>query len=599
MILPEWAENGNLKKVIEGDFNESEIQHYNSLGYNVYYLPNHPSRYAQGTKLDGTQIDTWEYVFVDCDFKDGKYSSEEEFLEAIGRSGISPSKVVSSGHGIHAYWRITDLDCMSYLRFQKRLISRFNTDPAVCSVFQLMRLPGTINTKVKDKPIACELLLEEQTTYTCEELSSLLPTLSLEDEKSCQRHFNSTFNQSDESEIDTMLPAKFGALLEKSLLAKELFLSIADDRSRSDYKLGHLLRLDGFTKEDATRVLVNTAKASSRAPHHRLAYAKGIVDKVWDFDEISLDLSSSVEDLLNSKITSAGSRFYCSTLVDNTHRGFRHGQVVGLVGGSGIGKTSFGLNMFKWCCELNPEDEHFFVSLEQPAREIAERWNTLCKGNKALNRRVHVIDNYASDGSFRHLSLSDVKKYILQWKQATNKNVGCVIIDHIGVLKQGQRGIEGICHDMKPFAVETDTFLIMQSQTTREKAGIGDLELNKDAAYGTVFFESYCDFLMTLWQPLKRMHHEEECPTVTAFKFCKIRFKNKKKDKIQEDVAYFLHFDPNTEDLRPLTQVEKELFQFYLEAATTKRSVDPKIAIVEYRDVPEGAHGSGSHRHSH
>jgi hypothetical protein len=143
-----------------------------------------------------------------------------------------------------------------------------------------------------------------------------------------------------------------------------------------------------------------------------------------------------------------------------------------------------------------------------------------------------------------------------------------------------------ICHAMKSFAINTNTLLVMQSQSSREKAGIGDLELNKDAAYGTIYFESYCDYLITLWQPLKRCHAERGCPTVTAFKYCKIRHKKARLDVIQEDVPYFLLFDSEKEELRDLTQDEKISFDFFLKKATNKRKADRKTDIVEYQSVP-------------
>jgi hypothetical protein len=138
---------------------------------------------------------------------------------------------------------------------------------------------------------------------------------------------------------------------------------------------------------------------------------------------------------------------------------------------------------------------------------------------------------------------------------------------------------------MKAFAVQTNTFLIMQSQTSRQKAGIGDLELDKDAAYGTATFEWYCDYLMTIWQPLKRCHMEEACPTVTAFKFCKIRHKKAKKDVIQEDVPYYLYFDPNTERLEDMTQDQEVSFKYFLPKATNKRKRDRHSDILEYKST--------------
>ena len=142
-----------------------------------------------------------------------------------------------------------------------------------------------------------------------------------------------------------------------------------------------------------------------------------------------------------------------------------------------------------------------------------------------------------------------------------------------------------ICHAMKGFAVETNTLVVMQSQAPREKAGIGDLELNKDAAYGTVYFEAYCDYLITLWQPLKRMYGNDKCPAATAFKFCKIRHKKLKRDVLKEDVSYTVIFDTETERMRTATQDEDTAFDFFLQQATNARKKDRKTDLVEYTRI--------------
>jgi hypothetical protein len=106
-----------------------------------------------------------------------------------------------------------------------------------------------------------------------------------------------------------------------------------------------------------------------------------------------------------------------------------------------------------------------------------------------------------------------------------------------------------------------------------------------------MYFEAYCDYLITLWQPLKRCHKEQSCPTITAFKFCKIRHKKANVDIIQEDVCYYLYFDSETELMRDLTQDEITSFNYFITVATNKRKSDRKTEITAYQSVPykEGA----------
>ncbi len=593
LIAPDWAQ---LKpKVLEGEFTDGEIKAYNKQGYNIYELPNGPSHYTPGNTIDGTHIDCFSWVFADCDLKDGVYEDKDSFLEIIGVSGIRPTKIIDSGNGIHAYWKVTNLDAMSFLRFQRRICRYFITDEAVSKIFQLMRHPGTLNTKKQYYQPECTVLWQSNAEYTAEELDALLPAITAEDELYCKNHFNKTYNLHQEINIDESLPPKFGKLLESNHEVKELWSGNTDDRSKNDYRLGHVMFANGFTRDEALSVLVNSAKALKRAPIHRTGYATGIVDKIWTFelteDKEKLDLSQSVKEILQrTGDTLKGVPFRCHPRIDNTEHGFRLGQVIGLVAGSGVGKTAFALNLFRWFAQENPDYHHFFIPLEQPANEIADRWKTMCGNDTSLHDKVHVMSNYDEQGAFRHLSFEEIRVYIEKFQKQTNFKIGCIVIDHIGALKKkGKDGenqdLMDICHSMKAFAVQTNTLLVMQSQSSREKAGIGDLELNKDAAYGTVYFESYCDYLISLWQPLKRCHSEESCPTVTAFKFCKIRHKKGRKDVIQEDVPYFMYFDAETEQMTDMTQDQMTSFNYFLQKATNKRKADRKTELVTYQSV--------------
>ncbi len=611
-IAPKWFETKDPSppRVVEGDFNPEKITELNNKGYNVYYFPNDVKDYESikepNTFVTGIHIDNFNWVYIDFDCKSDPTVSKDIFLNKLLEFELIPTKIIDSGNGIHAYWKVSDLDAKSYLRLCRRLIRKFNTDEAVGKILQLMRLEGTINTKIEENPVPCEIIWSSENIYTCEELSKALPSITIEDEKFCETHYNTTYKVDDITyKIDDKMPSKFGELLTENPEVKKLWVNITDDRSKNDYRLGHIMFGNDFTRDEAATVLANSAKALARAPIYRLTYAHSIISKIWTYEKEpnkQLVLSASVEDILRKAgDTIKGTPFRCHPRIDNTDYGFRLGHVIGLVAGSGVGKTAFALNMYKWFSEANPEYHHFFVPLEQPAHEIALRWQTMCGTNTNLHKKVHVISNYNDDGSFRHLSLAQIKDYIVKWQEQTGNKVGCVVIDHIGALKKSTKdgenqGVVDICHEMKAFAIQTNTLLVMQSQTSREKAGIGDLELNKDAAYGTVFFESYCDYLVTIWQPLKRCHAIEGCPLVTAFKFCKIRHKKPKKDVIKEDVPYYFAFDSETELMQDMTQDQEVSFNFFIKQATNKRKADRKTELIDYKSVPyhEGENGKGT-----
>lgn len=597
LIAPPWLmeQSPKLRKVLEGLFSDEQLKEYNDVGYNIYYLPNGPSAYKAGVTVDGSIIDSFNFVFVDMDLKDAVYPSKDAFLEAVVETGIAPTKVVDSGNGIHVYWKVDSLDAMSYLRLSRRLMRLLSTDEAVGQIFQLMRLPGFDNTKNAAMRLPCTLNYDSDSVYTPDQLHQLLPPITAADEAYCQMHFDKTYglNQT-ETTISDKIPTKFGKMLKESHEAKELWTGPTDDRSKSDYRLGHLMFANGFTKDEAMSVLAQSAKALQRAPKHRVSYAENIVNKIWTFEQAEdIDKtklpnnSNTVRELLakGSEII-AGTRFPCDKLVDDTVHGFRLGQVIGIIGGSGVGKTTLTLNMFLWFAAQNPEYHHFFFSLEQPSGEIALRIKTICGSNESLFDQIHIVSNYGADGVYLNLSMAMIETHLLDFQSSTGLKIGATVVDHIGVLdkqaKNGENdGLIGVCRQMKAVAVKVNTMLIMLSQAPREKCGIGDLELDKSAAYGTVFFESFVDYCLCLWQPLKRVY-DRGAPTVMAIKFAKIRHKKQGFDKIKEDVCYQFFFDPTNERIRSLTQAEEISAKFFVGTATTLRKADKKTDIVSY-----------------
>jgi KaiC/GvpD/RAD55 family RecA-like ATPase len=604
-IAPEWLlnKNSNKKKVLEGEFTEEEILNFNEDGYNIYYLPNYPSIYHPGTTADGSQIDTFNYVFVDMDMKDGIYKSKSEFLNKINDFGVPPTMIVDSGNGVHVYWQVSDLDAASYLRLQRRLTRKFNTDEAVSKIFQLMRVPGTINTKREDSFKLCEIIAQDNTNvYTADYLDKELPPITLADEQYCQTHFDRTYHLKQQTtKIPDKMPLKFAKLVKANSEVRDIWSHSSEDRSGSDWRLGHIMFTSGFTRDEAIAVLVNAPKALERAPVHQLSYAQGIVDKIWTYEleDKFIPMSKSVKDILvQSGDKLRGTRFKCWDYLDDTLHGWRLGHVVGLIAGSGVGKTAMALNMFEGFVERNPQYDHLFVSLEQPKEEIAERWRNMCGSNTSSYDKVHILDNYDEEGNFRHLTFPVIQDYVMKYQKNSERRIGSVVIDHIGIMVPGKKDLPSeimeICHAMKKFAQETQTLIVMQSQSPRDKAGIGDIELNKDAAYGTALFEWYCDYVITIWQPLKRCYKNPACPTVMAYKFCKIRHKKQGFDTIKEDERMIRFFDPVTERLRELTQAEEQSFTFFNTQATNIRKLDSKTEVLSYTsykkvEVPNGA----------
>jgi hypothetical protein len=599
LIAAEWAkEKGVQPGVLEGEFDFNKLLEYNEKGYNCYFLPNYPSKYDKSKPVSGKDIDIFKFIFVDMDLKDGVYKSKEHFIEKL-KEFLPPTIVIDSGNGVHVYWEVTDLDGMSYLRLQRRLIRHFNTDDSLATLYQLMRVPDTLNVKLLDSIKQCEVIHQDaEAKYVCEEIDKALPKITVEDEAYCKDHYEKTHNpEAFYGKIDEEIPAKFINLMNKNEEIKKLFMGPVKDRSAADFRLGHLLFANGLTQEEATSVLLHTAKASERSKVHRYNYAINIVEKVWKEATSSTPtaLDTGVMEILRrNKEAPQGIRIKCDSKIDATYSGFRLTEVLGIVGKEGNGKTTWALNIFKWFIENSPEYIHVFVSLEQPDHEIAERLVKIFNGDMSKSQKIHILGNYNADGTYRNLSFVNIRDYVQNLEKITGQKVGCVVIDYLDIIKKENKGDErhgliGVCSYMKTFAITTNTFLIMLSQSARGKGGIGDVELDIDSAYGTSKFEAYCDYMMTTWQPLKRLYDLAPSMTVTAFKMCKIRKFNIKKDNIKKDCVYTLMFDQETEQYRKLTDKELKDYEVLNRQASELRNADRTkepsgIRIIDWTD---------------
>ncbi|GMV27145.1 MAG: hypothetical protein AMXMBFR58_31760 [Phycisphaerae bacterium] len=132
----------------------SQLPSFHSPGWkarNVHFGPN-PRRRKGGTTAD--------VALARCLFVDIENVTADEAMARIAASALpEPSAIVSSGGGVHVYWRLAepmdDLDI--WTARQKALIGVLNSDPVVHDPPRVMRFPGTLNHKY-DPPRPCEII---------------------------------------------------------------------------------------------------------------------------------------------------------------------------------------------------------------------------------------------------------------------------------------------------------------------------------------------------------------------------------------------------------------------------------------------------------
>jgi hypothetical protein len=87
-------------------------------------------------------------LFVDADNR----TQVETCVHEIEACNATPSMIVKSGRGLHAYWLSSDIPRDQFSILQKALIKRLGTDASVNDLPRVMRLPGTLHLKDEARP---------------------------------------------------------------------------------------------------------------------------------------------------------------------------------------------------------------------------------------------------------------------------------------------------------------------------------------------------------------------------------------------------------------------------------------------------------------
>jgi len=387
----------------------------------------------------------------------------------------------------------------------------------------------------------------------------------------------------------------------------------AGGRNISCFKAAKDLQEQGYTLEEAVEKLSKSPcldKDFSEDELERTVSSAFTNDPKHDprgLSEKTEYIASSIFDLeCNPDLYKQSEPICGPNFLDVTQEKWRKGEVLGVVAGSGTGKTALSLKIIRDIIYNNSQNDdiHFFFSLEMPARQIVQRWHKLVGKDPSMSRRLFVIDNKNSD---ERLTWQHIVKFVQDTCKQENKKAGAVLIDHfmalsdkIDITKEpnfdvstdimsGRGKIKSIntkemCRLMKVIAEMLGCFLIIQNQSTIERAGHGDTPMGLNAAYGAAQFAWFCDYIITVWQPLKRVQNETML-TCSAWQYSKIREVGLN-DLTRVYIRHHLYYDLSTGDFRQLSQIEEEEFNKMVEKANMLRRSDEKNQATQYQGSP-------------
>jgi putative DNA primase/helicase len=120
------------------------------------------------------------FLFTDIDFKDID-DTRADVERKLAKLKYPPSYTVFTGHGIHAYWLLTESvdpqadGMMDQIEGDlKRLADLVGGDTQVCEIARLMRMPGSQNTKFEGESIPVEVLTSNGKRYELSDLQDWL-----------------------------------------------------------------------------------------------------------------------------------------------------------------------------------------------------------------------------------------------------------------------------------------------------------------------------------------------------------------------------------------------------------------------------------------
>jgi|GEM_PF-1037173 hypothetical protein len=150
----------------------------NAAGQNIYAGANPRSQSGGTTAAD---VALARCVFADFDGVTCEVASAK--IKAAGLP--SPTLLIDSGHGAHAYWRLAEplSDLPQWTAAQKQLIAALQSDKAIHDPPRIMRLPGFLNVK-NDPHVACRIVrADAESRYSLDSLLATLPAAELPEPK--------------------------------------------------------------------------------------------------------------------------------------------------------------------------------------------------------------------------------------------------------------------------------------------------------------------------------------------------------------------------------------------------------------------------------
>lgn len=256
------------------------------------------------------------------------------------------------------------------------------------------------------------------------------------------------------------------------------------------------------------------------------------------------------------------------------------GEVLGLVGDSGVGKSEVVLVIAKSILENNPTASFVYVSLEMTSQKLSERWYHMTHENPDLADRFYVLSRYDDNGRSREVSMDWIKKNLLKYKEAVG-DIVAFAIDHIHCLGENDPStLNSIMIKAKEMSVEMGALGIAMAQVNKGSGQKGEVPLDADAVLGCSQFKYICSDIIQIHRPILRLEEEAKI-SIMGWGYAKIREANKN-DKVKRGQNKLLLYDQDLRTLRPLKSSEFVIFKDNYNTLLEMKSAEEKHKSFTY-----------------
>ena len=259
------------------DLNEDLIQQINKQAYgeklNVFFGVATRKQYGKGTEED---IQDVPGLWVDID---PKHASMSDAIQTVSQLPTPPTAIVSSGNGIHAYFkfekpfRISDKEAFERIKELSFQMHLFTNADNTGDLPRLLRVPGSWNMKDPSCPKASKIIEYNDCKYSLDDFSYLSGV-----------KINSSVSAIKKVKIDDFQPIELHELKVPPYVKKLIFEG-AEEGKRSDkiFAVTCSMIENEHSLEEIAFVLTNpdwgiSEKILGRPDQHQMPYIERVIE---------------------------------------------------------------------------------------------------------------------------------------------------------------------------------------------------------------------------------------------------------------------------------------------------------------------------------